>query len=72
VVQSATFFYQDDRGPHGLSRWSSVTIDKNEVHVDSLSDQSVTFRIDISNTGSKGDKGWIRGKVTAKVCKIEE
>lgn len=68
---SPSFFYKDDSGPQGFAPWASVTMDKNEVHVESFSEKQVTFRIDMSNKGSGGD-GWIRGKLTAKVCKIEK
>jgi hypothetical protein len=68
---SPTFFYKDQRGePTGLAPWSSVSLDKNEVHIESLTSERVTFRFDLHNESSGGE-GWIRGKVTAKVCKSE-
>ena len=69
---SPSFFFKDDHGLHGEAPWADSTISKNEVFIESLSDQAVTFKMDIENDGFRDNKGWIRGTFTAKVCKIEK
>jgi len=69
---SPAFFFKDASAPSGLAPWSSVSMTKNEVSIESFSEKQVTFKLDMANSASSGGDGHIKGKVTAKVCKIEK
>jgi len=68
---SPSFYYTEGGSSHALSPWSDPMMDKNEVRVSSFSEKSVTFDLDLEAHSSDGN-GHIKGKVTAKVCKIEK
>lgn len=67
---SPAFFYKGDLGPRSEAPWA--TMSKNEVFIESFSEKAVTFRFDMEHSSRIGGEGAIKGKLTAKVCKIEK